>query len=499
MANLSRLVRHHALRSPERTALVFEDARVSYGELWSRIGHIAALLRSRSVQPGERVALLMKNSAAFIEIALAVSHIGAVLVPINFRLAPAEIDYILQDSGAVLLICDEEFANWDAAVPAHLIVTAEVQRNASLLGRGDGNSAMAPVSDSDLMRIMYTSGTTDHPKGVMHSYRNFYAKSSDQIVELELTRDTRLLMAGPLYHVGAFDLPGIAVLWTGGLLCIRRDFDAGAALDLIEAECLTAAWTAPVMAGALIAEQQENPRDVSSLQWVIGGGERTPEARIRAFHEAFANARYIDAYGLTETCGGDTLMERGREIEKIGSVGRALPQVDIEIRDEEGRTLPALEEGEVCLRGAKVTKGYWNAPDKTAACFRGDWLCTGDAGYLDEEGFLTLTDRMKDMIVSGGENIASSEVERVIQQLPEVQDSAVIGMPDERWGERPVAVVVLRRGAALSEEQVRDHCRGHLAKFKVPDRVKFVAALPRSASGKVLKRELRAGLSRPTG
>ena len=163
MANLSRLVRHHALRSPERTALVFEGARISYGELWSRIGHIAAMLRNGGVEPGERVALLMKNSAAFLEIALAVSHIGAVLVPINFRLAPAEVDYILQDSGAVLLVCDGEFSHWAAAVPPRLIVTAEVQRNASLLASGGGDTTMAPVSDSDLMRILYTSGTTDHP------------------------------------------------------------------------------------------------------------------------------------------------------------------------------------------------------------------------------------------------------------------------------------------------------------------------------------------------
>ncbi len=494
MANLSRLVRHHALRDPGRAALAFEGAHVSYGELWRRIGALAAMLRARGVQPGERVALLMKNSAAFIEIALAVSHAGAVLVPVNFRLAPAEVDYILRDSGAALLFCDEQFSNWDAAVPARVIVTSEAQQNAGLLARTTGDNSMAPVADSDLMRIMYTSGTTDHPKGVMHSYRNFYAKSADQIVELGLSADTRLLMAGPLYHVGAFDLPGIAVLWTGGMLCIQRTFDAEAALDLIAGERLTAAWTAPVMAGALLAAQQQAPRDVSSLEWVIGGGERTPEARIRAFHDAFANARYIDAYGLTETCGGDTLMERGREIEKIGSVGRALTQVDIEIRDEEGRTLPAGEEGEVCLRGAKVTAGYWNAPEKTAASFWGEWLRSGDAGFLDEEGFLTLTDRMKDMIVSGGENIASSEVERVIQQLPQVQDCAVIGAPDEKWGERPWAFVVLHAGAALGEDEVRAHCRSHLAGFKVPDRVVVVDALLRSASGKVLKRELRSGL-----
>jgi fatty-acyl-CoA synthase len=492
MSNLSRLVRHHALRDPEPTAITYSGKATSYGELWRRVVRLGAMLGSRGVRPGDRVALLMKNSAAFVELALAVSHVGAVLVPINFRLAPDEVDYILGDSGSVLLFCDEELAVWSPAIPQLLTVNEAAQGNASLMAEAGDNCPMAKVGDNDLMRIMYTSGTTAHPKGVMHSYRNFSAKSADQIVELGLSGDTRLLVAGPLYHVGAFDLPGVAVLWTGGMLCIQRDFDADEALDLIEGERLTAAWTAPVMAGALMEAQRAVPRDVSSMQWVIGGGERTPEARIRAFSEAFSGARYIDAYGLTETCGGDTLMQPGREIEKIGSVGRAVPHADIEIRDEEGHALPPGEEGEVCVRGAKVTQGYWNAPEKTAASFFGDWLRTGDAGYLDEEGFLYLTDRIKDLIISGGENIASSEVERVIQQLPQVEDCAVIGLPDERWGERPVAVIVLQTGAELDEAQIRSHCRANLAAFKAPDRSIFVASLPRSASGKVLKRELRA-------
>ena len=491
MTNLSRLVRHHALRNPSRPALTYAGITVTYGELWRRIGADSAMLQARGVRRGDRVALLMKNSAAFIELAFAVSHSAAVLVPINFRLAPGEVDYILQDSGAVLLFCDEELASWPAAVPQRIIVTPEAQRDSSLLAQQMEAAVMVPVGDSDLMRIMYTSGTTDHPKGVMHSYRNFAAKSADQIVELGLSHQTRLLVTGPLYHVGAFELPGVAVLWTGGTLAIQRDFDPHAALDLIEREELTAAWLAPVMAGALIAAQQQSPRHVSSLRWVIGGGERTPESRIRTFSAVFPNARYIDAYGLTETCGGDTLMERGRELEKIGSVGRPLFHVDIEIRGEHGAPLPPGDAGEVCLRGPKVTAGYWNAPEKTAASFYGDWLRTGDAGYLDAEGFLFLTDRMKDMIVSGGENIASSEVERVIQQMPQVQECAVIGSPDARWGERPLAVIVLHAGETIAGEEVRAHCRGHLAGFKVPDRVEFVDCLPRSASGKVLKRELR--------
>jgi fatty-acyl-CoA synthase len=279
---------------------------------------------------------------------------------------------------------------------------------------------------------MYTSGTTDRPKGVMHTYENFYWKSSDHVLALDLGRHSRLLVVGPFYHVGAFDLPGVAVLWQGGLMCIVRDFEPEAVLAAIATERLDGAWLAPVMTSALLSLPDRERYDVSSLRWVIGGGERTPEQRIRAFSAFFTNARYIDGYGLTETCGGDTLMEAGREIEKIGSTGRALAHVEVEIRDEMGAPVPAGHPGEICLRGPKVTQGYWRDPKKTEASFFGDWFRTGDVGYLDAEGFLFLTDRKKDIIISGGENIASSEVERVIYELPQVREAAVIGVPDEK-------------------------------------------------------------------
>src|SRR4029453_4072110 len=208
----------------------------------------------------------------------------------------------------------------------------------------------------------------------------------------------------------------------------------------------------------------------------------------------FKNARYIDAYGLTETCGGDTFMEAGREIKKIGSTGSAIAHVEIEIRDDAGNRLAPGENGEICLRGPKVTKGYWKDPQKTASAFFGDWFRTGDVGYLDRDGFLYLTDRKKDMIISGGENIASSEVERVIYELPQVREVAVIGLPDSRWGEKPVAIVVLAAGADLAMLDLPDPRRTRLAGFKVPKQLVIRDSLPRNPSGKVLKRVLRAEL-----
>jgi fatty-acyl-CoA synthase len=346
----------------------------------------------------------------------------------------------------------------------------------------------------DLMRLMYTSGTTDRPKGVMLTYENMYWKSADQTLVLGLNADTRLLVVGPLYHVGALDLPGIAVLWHGGMLSIHRNFEPEQALAAIETEKLNAAWFAPVMTTAILTCPTRDRYDVSSLQWAIGGGEKTPEVRIRAFSDCFKSARYIDAYGLTETCGGDTFMEAGREIEKIGSTGRAIAHVEIEIRDDAGHRLPSGVNGEICLRGPKITQGYWKDPEKTAAAFFGDWFRTGDVGYLDEDGFLYLTDRKKDMIISGGENIASSEVERVIYELPQVREVAVVGLPDARWGEKPVAVVVLGDGATLELSDLADHCHTRLAGFKVPKQLIIRDSLPRNPSGKVLKRVLRAEL-----
>ena len=233
--------------------------------------------------------------------------------------------------------------------------------------------------------------------------------------------------------------------------------------------------------------------DVSSFKWLIGGGERTPEERIREFTALFHAGRYIDGYGLTETCSGDTLMEAGMEIVKIGSTGRPMPHVAIEIRDPDGACLKTGEQGEICVRGPKITQGYWREPDKTKASFFGDdWFRTGDIGYLDADGFLFLTDRIKDMIISGGENIASSEVERALYQLPQVSEAAAIGLPDETWGERVVAVVALNSGASLSEAEMVEHCRSILAGFKVPKQLIIKTALPRNPSGKVLKRLLRS-------
>ena len=491
MINLSSFIRFHAERTPDRTAILYRGHRISYGQFYRNIARTGGWLTAQGTRPGDVVAVLMKNSLAFLEIAFAVSHVGAVLLPINYRLSGEEVGYIVGNADARLLFADDDLLQQAGSLCRVVPVDSAAQADFAHVA-GDA-PPVGPVhrQTQDLLRLMYTSGTTDRPKGVMHSYENFYWKSAAHTIDLDLTRDTRLLVALPLYHVGAFDMPGIAVLWRGGMICLHREFNAEAALSAVATERITGMAMVPIMTGMMLACPGRERFDVSSLRWIAGGGEKTPESRIRAFGEYFTNARYIDAYGLTESCSGDTFMQAGREIEKIGSAGRATPHIEIEIRDAEGRTLPPGEVGEICLRGPKVTRGYWKDPEKTRASFFGDWFRTGDVGHLDEEGFLYLTDRLKDMIISGGENIASSEVERVIYEMPEVREAAVIGIPDAHWGEKPVAVVALAAGAALDLPKLSAFCRSKLAGFKVPKELHVVDALPRNATGKVLKRELR--------
>jgi fatty-acyl-CoA synthase len=504
MMNLSAFIRFHALRTPDREALTYAGQRITYRDFLDRILRMAAFLDAKGVGEGDVVAVFMKNSAAFLEIAFATSHLGAVFLPINFRLARDECEYIVGNAGARLLFADAEFEPIVAGLSQRVLVDDAAQRDGRMLaGRDLPLPAMRIRRPRDLYRLMYTSGTTDRPKGVIHSYENFYWKSMDHVIALGLSARDRLLTVGPLYHVGAFDLPGIAVLWLGGTMLVHRDFDEEQVLADIERERITCAWFAPVMVGRLLSCPHRARYEVSSFRWCIAGGEKTPVGRIREFTELFREARFIDGYGLTESCSGDTLMEPGLELARIGSTGRALAHVEVTIRAD-GKVRPPGEEGEICLRGPKITAGYWQDPEKTAQSFEGDWFHTGDVGYLDEEGFLFITDRKKDMIISGGENIASSEVERVLHELPEVAEAAVIGVPDAQWGERPIAVVVMKPGHAFDAGALQEHCRRQLASFKVPKTYAQRDVLPRNPSGKLLKRVLReeyasgAGSSAPT-
>jgi acyl-CoA synthetase (AMP-forming)/AMP-acid ligase II len=327
----------------------------------------------------------------------------------------------------------------------------------------------------------------------MITHANLAWKNLAHIVELGFTGADLGLACGPLYHVGALDLTTTSLIAVGATIVLHRQFDPAAVVDELERSQVTTVWLAPAMINAIMALPDVERRDLSSVRVVVNGGEKMPLPLIERLGRTFPSAWFADAYGLTETVSGDTFLDRDSIVTKRGSVGRPCLHLELDIWDDEGRSLPAGERGEVVLRGPKVFKGYWRDPDATAAAFAGGWFHTGDIGARDEDGYLFIVDRLKDMILSGGENIAGSEVERVLYEHPAVLEVAVVGRPDDRWGEVPVAFVARRPEAVaiVTADELIEHCRGQLAKFKVPKDVVFVDALPRNPSGKVLKRELR--------
>jgi fatty-acyl-CoA synthase len=502
--DLAHVLDHHAARRPDQVALVHGDRRITNRELAERVDALAAGLHQRGVRPGDVVALLLYNHVEFLETVLAASRLGAVFLPLNYRLAADEWRFILDHAEAAVLVTEPEFRDridevapllprlrrrvlLGDAPPAGWDAFEDVVRS----GLGAPAPPAVDAGEHTLQRLMYTSGTTSRPKGVRITHGNVAWKNLALIVELGLTAADTVVVCGPLYHVGGLDLPGLPTLHVGGALVVLRAFDPVAVLEAIAAERATVVWLAPAMVNAVLQVPGLSGYDTSSVRLIIGGGEKMPEPVVRRILDAFPGAWFADAYGLTETVSGDTFLDREHSLSKIGSVGRPVAHVELRIVDELGEPVPAGTLGEIALRGPKVFDGYWRDEEATARAIRNGWFHTGDIGRLDEDGFLYVEDRLKDMVISGGENIATPEVERVLYEHPAVLEAAVLGMPHERWGEVPRAVVVLRPGEQADAEELREFCRARLARFKVPVAIDFSDGLPRTPSGKVLKRELR--------
>jgi acyl-CoA synthetase (AMP-forming)/AMP-acid ligase II len=502
------VLEHHAARTPGKPIAVHGDRVVTYAGMRDWSADVAGGLAARGVGPGDVVALLSYNNVEFLATIFAANHLGAIAMPVNWRLAPPELAYILEHSGARALVCGPELVELAEAGAEGVADLARVVVGASApqgwtpfdeLRAEDRPPRRRAAAPDDLHRLMYTSGTTGRPKGVMLTHANLAWKNFAHVTEFGFTADDVGLACGPLYHVGALDLVTTTMIAVGATTIVHTTFDPELVAEEIERSRVTTIWAAPAMVRAVLDVPGIETRDLSSVRVIIAGGEKMPIPTIERIRTTFPSAWFADAYGLTETVSGDTFLDRDHTVSKLGSVGRPCQYLELEIWDDDGAPLPAGERGEVVLRGPKVFPGYWRDPDATAAAFRGGWFHTGDIGVLDEDGFLSIVDRLKDMIVSGGENIASSEVERVLDEHPAVVEAAAVGRPDERWGEVPVAFVVVRDGggaevAPITVEELLEHCRARLAKFKVPKDVVFVDALPRNPSGKVLKRDLRARL-----
>jgi len=502
--NWSSILKRNADKYPDKHSVIGLGKRLTYRELYERSNSLARGLRDLGLRKGDIVGVLLYNCCEYIEITFAINQIGAVWLPLNFRLAGEEFQYILENAEAKALITEQEFAPVISSLKSNLpdlkhvlVLGSDYPEGwldyADLIERNLGATVPhAEVGLDDLHRLMYTSGTTAHPKGVMLTYGNLYWKNIGHLLTFGMTDMDRTLVVGPLYHVGGMDLPGTGTLYAGGSLVILKRFDPVGVLMAIDEEKVTNLWLSPAMTIMLFNEPSFDQYNVSSVRFIIDGGEKMPATLIKEFKNRFPNAWFADAYGLTETVSGDTFLAKDRMLNKLGSVGKPVPHLHVRVVDDDDRDVPPNELGEICLKGPKVFKGYWKNPEATAEALRGGWFHTGDIGALDEDGYLYIMDRKKDMIISGGENIASPEVERVIYELQAVLEAAVVGIPHPKWLEVPKAYVVLKPGETLTAEEIIRHCIKKMAKFKVPKEIEFIGQLPRNPSGKVLKRELRA-------
>ncbi|HMJ14468.1 MAG TPA: AMP-binding protein [Polyangiaceae bacterium] len=477
-----------------KVAVIDGDMRVSYAELHERCARLAAGLAGIGIRSGERVAILAANSRNYFEAFCAIPSYGMTIVPLNTRLAEGELKAILASSGARVLITDREPGGLSACVERVISIRDDYER---LLG----SACRAPqrtLDENSLAALFYTGGTTGAPKGVMLTHRNLIANSFHKIVGCSLSGADRFLAAPAMFHVAGI-APLVSLIWLGGTTVIVPAFDPERCLDLIEQHAVTVMMPVPTMLAALIAAQGSAPRAVSSLRMLGHAGSPIANAVIEAAHAAFPASELAQFYGATETSSIVTCLRDEQAVigtELLGSCGRAVPGVAVRVVRADAAECAAGEVGEILVRGPNVTPGYWNDEAATAAALAGGWYRTGDAGSVTEDGYLFIVDRLKDMIITGGENVYSIEVEDVLYRHPAVVEAAVFGIPDPTWGEAVHAVVVTRSdqrdGSETLALELREFCKETIAGYKVPKRIEIqLEALPKSGPGKVLKRALR--------
>lgn len=500
-ANVSRVLDWARYRYGDRDALVYEDRRWTFSELDRDVNALAAGLEDLGIGPDTRIAVLAMNSPEYMMLALALAKVGAVMITLNYRLHEEELAYLIEHSRAVGLVSEQELGETAVALVERIPrlelrlsfdggVGSEWHDIPPLIEANQGRRVPdAERFDGDLQRVLYTSGTTSRPKGARITHGNCNANINAQIAELQLTADDRILVFAPIYHVGGLDVPGYAAWFAGGAIVVMRRFDVTSILETIQRERITGMAMVATMVHLIRALPNRSDYDTSTVRWMIFS-QVTP-ALFEDTGQTFANALLIEGYGLTETCNGLTYLDMAHMLTKQGSAGRPLHGVDIRIVDEDDNEVAAGELGEIVVRGAKVCDGYLDDPEATARAFRGGWFHTGDVGRLDEDGYLYILDRLKDMIRSGGENVASSEIETVVYDFAGIHEAAAIGIPDPDWVEVPAIFVVAAEGFAIDAGALIAHCRSKLGGFKVPKAVYFVDELPRNPSGKVLKRSLR--------
>jgi fatty-acyl-CoA synthase len=489
--------------NPERTALIFENSTFSYGDIANTVKCQAKLLQDSGVCIGDRVAFIGFNQPAFLESLFATNALGAVFVPLNFRLTAEELKFMINDAGVHTLICDGPLQQLIDPIKSELCCREYFGAESNLKGwrsLTDERKISSPLQNSvgvdqhDTSVIMYTSGTTGLPKGVMLSHGNIMWNNVNAQLSYGGARDDVVLTAAPLFHIAGLNVMTLQSFMMGSTLVLVRNFDPGLVLQYMQQYKVTSMFGAPAMFLFMSQHPDFDNTDLTSIKMLICGAAPVPESLLNLYSERRIN--FCQGYGLTETSPFASLLTPEWAISKLGSAGQAAFYTDLKIVNDDNQEVATLEHGEICISGANVMKGYWNRPEATAKAIDSQgWFHSGDIGYLDEDGFLFICDRLKDMVISGGENIYPAEVESVLYKHDSVAEVAVIGLPDEKWGEAVTAIVALVDGAELTLEQLRAFSETHLARYKLPTRLHMIDALPRNPAGKVLKFVLKEQLS----
>jgi acyl-CoA synthetase (AMP-forming)/AMP-acid ligase II len=504
---------HRAVQqNPDRPHTIYRDRVRTVAESADRVARFAGALRALGVGSGDRVGILALNSDRYHEFLLAVPWADAVVNPVNIRWSPDEVAYSLADCDTRVLLVDDAFA---PVVPQ---LRAQAPGLETVVFCGDGpvpDATLAyeqlvgehePVEDprrggQELYGVFYTGGTTGRPKGVMLAHDAMLISAMGSLTTCDVfTRGGRLLHAAPMFHLADLASWTMGML-TGAVHVIVPMFSPAEVAAAISAHKVTDALLVPTMIQMLVDSPDAADADLTSLERVLYGASTISQAVLERARKRLESAGFTQAYGMTELAPIATLLSPSDHDDPTlaGSAGRAAAHVDVRIVDPAGLDVPRGQVGEVAVRGDNVMLGYWNRPAETAAALRDGWMHTGDAGYMDERGYVFIVDRLKDMIISGGENVYSAEVENALAKHEAVATCAVIGVPDETWGERVHAVVVLQPGRQAAAEELRAFCRGQIANYKIPRSVSFVDRLPMSGAGKILKRELRARYAHADG
>ncbi len=504
---LGDLVRRTASRAPDKTALIHRDLRQSYAELDATINRTANAMAQRGVVKGDRIALLSHNNHAYVVTCLALARLGAITVPVNFVLGAAEVAFILEHAGAVGVVVEEALVPVAEAAIKTARVDATKIRGAigdtadlpdgwepftAWSEHPDATAPDVPIDDDDVLQLIYTSGTEARPKGTMMTSRNLIAQYVSCIIDGRYSDDDVEIHALPLFHVAAqhcFLMPG---LYVGATNIVLDGPDPSTVLATVEREKVTKLFCPPTVWIGLLRHPDFDRRDLSSLRKGYYGASIMPVEVIKELSARLPHMELFNYYGQTELSAVALILPPEDQVRKPGSAGRPAINVETILVDDDGLPVPPGVEGEIVHRGPHITAGYWNDPGKTADAFRSGWFHSGDLGVMDGDGYITIVDRKKDMINTGGENVASREVEEVLFQHPAVSEAAVFGIAHPQWIEAVAAAVVPRKDETLSSGELIAFCRERLAGYKTPKYFVVVDALPKNASGKILKRDLRS-------